>query len=180
MVAFSSYTSRDFPDPYFCDFVTKNNNNTALAACLDGDFESTKLASQMATEMLRDIDNQLVEGASSDDSNKKQPDEYTNVIPDYSTKALTRKLMKQLKQNWEEGKIDKKEAKATLRVPLLQLVEFSKSKAAQAVADQFAARKKAMEEQQEDSENQLAATTSQDEVELEYSDASKAHRTAEV
>jgi len=142
--------------------------NTALAACLNGDFESTKLATIMATEMLADVDRQLV-------SNEENQDQYTNVIPDYSTKAIARQLMIQLKENWEQGKIDKQEAKATLRVPLLALVEFSKSKAAAEAAEQAAAKAAELAEQ----EDELDATT-QTEVALEYSDAAQAHRTAEV
>jgi len=140
--------------------------NTALAACLDGNFESTQLASKIAKEMLEDVDKQLV----AEDNNT---DQYTNVIPDFSTKAIARQIMKQLKQNWVDGHIDKRVATETLRVPLLQLVDFSKSKAAEEAAKQAAERAK------NDCEDSLE-TTSQTEVDLEYSDASKAHRTAEV
>lgn len=141
--------------------------NTALAACLDGSIEGSQLASKMATEMLQDVDRQLA-------SKEDEGDQYTNVVPDYSTKAIARQLMKQLKENWVDGDIDKKIAKTTVRVPLLKLVEFSKSKAAEEAAKQAA--EMAAENVQED---QLD-TTSQTEVELEYSDASTAHRTAEV
>eukprot|EP00797_Seminavis_robusta_P008637 Sro160_g072280.1 Pentatricopeptide repeat-containing protein (543) ;mRNA; r:81642-83270 len=146
--------------------------NTALAACLDGQFASTQLASKIATEMLADVDKQLLTATT---NSGERPDEYTNVVPDFSTKAIARQLMKQLKQNWVDGDIEKQLAKTTLRVPLLQLVEFSKSKAAKEAAEQAAAFAEAnkLEEDQLD-------TTSQTEVALEYSDASKAHRTAEV
>ena len=140
--------------------------NTALAACLDGNFTSTQMASKMATQMLQDVEKQLL-------STNEQTDEYTTVIPDYSTKAIARQLMKQLKTNWEAGDIDKQVAKSTLRVPLLQLVEFSKSKAAKEASEQAALKAAQKEEDQLD-------TTDETEVELEYSEASTAHRTAEV
>jgi hypothetical protein len=140
--------------------------NTALAACLDDSFEGTKLGSQIAMEMLADVDKQLV-------ANQDETDQYTNVIPDLSTKTIARKLMMQLKQNWVDGHIEKQEATATLRVPLLQLVEFQKSTAAEEAA------KQAAERAADIAEDQLE-TTSQTEVDLEYSDASTAHRTAEV
>jgi Pentatricopeptide repeat domain len=146
--------------------------NTALAACLDGSFASTQLASKIATEMLADVDKQLISATA---GGGDRTDEYTNVIPDFSTKAIARQLMIQLKQNWVDGAIDKQLAKATLRVPLLQLVEFSKSKAAEEAAEQAAEKAQAIKQ----SEDQLDATR-QAEVALEYSDASKAHRTAEV
>lgn len=140
--------------------------NTALAACLDGNFTSTSLASTIATQMLADVDKQLV-------SKDTKTDEYTSVIPDYSTKAIARQLMKQLKTNWEAEDVDKQVAKTTLRVPLLALVEFSKSKASKE------AQKQEEEKAAEKEEDELVATD-QTEVELEYSEASKAHRTAEV
>jgi len=140
--------------------------NTVLSACLDGNFESTKMAVTVAEEMLADVDKRIL-------SPDEVSDEFTKVNPDYSTKAIARELMKQLKSHWENGEIDKKEAKATLRMPLLKLVEFSKSKAAMEAAKQAEA--KAAEK----SEDQLD-TTEEAEVELEYKEASKAHRTAEV
>lgn len=140
--------------------------NTALAACLDGNFSSTTLATTIATQMLKDVDEQLV-------ANERSTNQYTTVIPDYSTKAIARQLMKQLKTNWDAGDVDKQLAKSTLRVPLLQLVEFSKSKAA------IEAIKQAEQKAAEKEEDELD-TTDQTEVALEYSEASTAHRTAEV
>jgi hypothetical protein len=54
-------------------------------------------------------------------------DEYRNVIPDSTSKSVARRLMQQLKSNWSEGEINKREATDTVRVPLLKLVDFSKS-----------------------------------------------------
>ena len=103
--------------------------NTALAACLDGKLESTARASTIATEMLADVEKELVNGL------KGNP-EYYSVIPDSYTKVLARSLMKQLRENWRAGDIDIAVAKSTIRVPLLKLVDFDKSEAAKAVEQQ--------------------------------------------
>lgn len=100
--------------------------NTALAACLDGKLESTIRGSQIATEMLADIDKELANGL------KGNP-EYNSVIPDSYTKVLSRSLMKQLRENWRTNEINMAVAKTTIRVPLLKLVDFDKSEAAKAI-----------------------------------------------
>ena len=62
--------------------------------------------------------------------------EFTSVIPDSYTKVLARSLMKQLRTNWRAGDINMQVAKTTVRVPLLQLVDFEKSEAAEKVQKQ--------------------------------------------
>lgn len=141
--------------------------NTAMSSCLDGKLESTMLASKMATEMLRDINVQLTL-----ESNDEETNEYKNVIPDAPTKMIARALMQQLKKNWEDGTIDKRVATETVRVPLLQLVDFQKSEAA-ARARELAAQRTKIDEDQ-------AFATSKGEIELEYSAAAITHRIAEV
>ena len=59
--------------------------NTALAACLDGKLESTMLASNIASEMIADVEKQLTE---SGDDDAAEENEYTNVLPDAATKYL--------------------------------------------------------------------------------------------
>jgi pentatricopeptide repeat protein len=110
--------------------------NTALAACLDGKLECTTRGSAIATEMLADIDNELENGL------KGNP-EYHSVIPDKYTKVLSRSLMKQLRVNWRAGDINMAVAKATVRVPLLKLVDFERSEAAKAIENQKKAREEA-------------------------------------
>jgi len=95
--------------------------NTALAACLDGKLQSTIRASTIAREMMVDVAKELVVGLDG-------PAEYKSVIPDLYTKTLARNLMKQLRENWRAGEIDMAVAKATIRVPLLKLVDFDNSK----------------------------------------------------
>jgi len=129
--------------------------NTALASCLDGKFESTKLGAKIAQEMLDCVDEQLAA-----DSDMIKIDEYTDVLPDFSTKSAARKLMKQLKENWIAGDIEKRLATDTLRVPLLKLTEFSKSKAAKEVKKRIDSKERDIDE--------LQATTEM-ERELEYS-----------
>jgi len=94
--------------------------NTALAACLDGKLQSTIRASTIAREMMVDVAKEMVAGLNG-------PAEYNSVIPDLYTKTLARNLMKQLRDNWRAGDIDMAVAKATIRVPLLKLVDFDKS-----------------------------------------------------
>lgn len=137
--------------------------NTALAACLDGKLESSVTASKVATEMLEDVDRELTEGI-------KGSAQLKSVLPNTYTKVLARKLMQQLRENWRSGDIDMRVAKATIRVPLLKLVDFQKSKAAQAAKERA---EKAAETKAED-------TVSSDELDLEYSAVVQMHRTAEV
>jgi PPR repeat family len=135
--------------------------NTALAACADGTIEGSFLGSKIAKEMLTDVDKQLQEGDEADEL-----DEYRNVIPDDSTKVVARRLMQQLKQNWNDGAIDKRVATETIRVPLLQLIDFQKSEAAERARQQAVTRRKIEDEDE-------ARSTKRVEIEL-------VHRVAEV
>eukprot|EP00560_Eucampia_antarctica_P006066 CAMPEP_0197824868 /NCGR_PEP_ID=MMETSP1437-20131217/2074_1 /TAXON_ID=49252 ORGANISM="Eucampia antarctica, Strain CCMP1452" /NCGR_SAMPLE_ID=MMETSP1437 /ASSEMBLY_ACC=CAM_ASM_001096 /LENGTH=741 /DNA_ID=CAMNT_0043424669 /DNA_START=191 /DNA_END=2416 /DNA_ORIENTATION=+ len=100
--------------------------NTAIAACLDGELESTVLGSKIATEMLQDIVLEIEKGF-------EGSADYNSVIPDKYTKVLARSLMKKLRDNWRDGKININVAKATVRVPLLNLVDFERSEMAEKV-----------------------------------------------
>ncbi len=141
--------------------------NTAFASCLDNTLDGSKRASMLAAEMIADIQRQV-------DSGILEMDEYTNVVPDFYTRTLARQLMKQLKANWDSGTIDKTEAKTTLRVPLLQLVEFMKTDLAE-----FA-------EKQKDFIKRVGSNDSEGVIEdavveeLEYSAAISSHRAAAV
>jgi pentatricopeptide repeat protein len=141
--------------------------NTAFASCLDGTLDGSKRASILAAEMIADIQRQV-------DSGILEMNEYTNIIPDFYTRTLARQLMKQLKANWESGAIDKKEAKTTLRVPLLELVEFMKTDLAE-----FAEKQKDFIKAGTTTDPEVA---SEDAVveELEYSTAISSHRAAAV
>jgi hypothetical protein len=139
--------------------------NTALAACLDDKLQSTILASKIATEMMSDVEKQLVEDAD-------QVDEYVDVVPNSATKMLARATMRQLKQNWKNMEIDKSVATATIRIPLLRLIDFEKSEAATEARKKYAERKSLEEDQ--------APATSQAEELLDFSTAQSVHRTAEV
>jgi PPR repeat family len=138
--------------------------NTVLAACVDGTMAGSYLASKIAKEMLVDVDQQLLQGDADNEF-----DQYRNVIPDAATKVVARKLMEQLKQNWIDGQIAKAVATETIRVPLLQLVDFQKSEAAERARQQEAKRRAMFEDEG-------SATTRRMEIELE----SLAHRVAEV
>ena len=138
--------------------------NTALASCLDGTLEGSQRASQLAAEMVLEIQRQV-------DSGILDKDDYTNIIPDFYTRTLARQLMKQLKANWESGAIDKKVAKTTLRVPLLQLVEFMKTDLAE------------LAEKQKQFIKATSNDAAEDDIvpeELEYSTAISSHRAAAI
>lgn len=145
--------------------------NTALAACLDGKLESTVRGSTIATEMLADVDKELEVGL-------KGPADYKSSIPDSYTKVLARQLMKQLRENWRSGDINMQVAKATLRVPLLKLVDFEKSEAAERVKKQVS-EVLALKAECDELEGQEAA-----ECQLEFDAVTMLHkddhRTAEV
>ena len=152
--------------------------NTAFASCLDGTLEGTMRGSRIASEMLADIDEQLNRGTIN-------ADEYTDITPNFYTKSLARDLMKQLKTNWEAGDIDKQVAKATLRVPLYQLVEFSKSETAtkvqkqqDMVLDNVSSSKSNGVEGGDEAEAELASK--EKEEELEYTTVVRTHRAAAV
>jgi pentatricopeptide repeat protein len=143
--------------------------NTALASCLDGTLSGTMRASTLATEMVADIKNQV-------DSGILGADEYTNIIPNFYTRTLARQAMKQLKSNWENGDIDKAVAKTTVRVPLLELVEFLKSDLAEMAAKQ----KQSIDGVNAEEENESDTTVAEADEELEYSAAISTHRAAAV
>jgi pentatricopeptide repeat protein len=145
--------------------------NTALASCLDGTLEGTMRASQFASEMVNDIKDQVEECL-------VDKDQYTNIIPNFYTRTLARKAMKQLKENWENGKIEKSVAVSTVRLPLLELVEFLKSDLAAMAEKQkedcIASRGQGAEE------DAVATTIDETDEELEYSAAISTHRAAVV
>jgi len=138
--------------------------NTALSACLDGKLESTVTGSKIASEMLADIEEELREGI-------QGPAEMYSDLPDSYTKVLARDLMKQLRENWRSGDINMAVAKATLRVPLLKLVDFDKSEALEQIKQGRAAQKSAGKAANaaEDDDEDDDEKTSQDEIDLEYS-----------
>jgi hypothetical protein len=82
--------------------------------------------------------------------------------------------MKQLREHWRNGDINMQVAKATIRVPLLQLVDFEKSKAS------VTAKELSKHAPKQKDDDDLDATA-RDEFELEYSTAATvAKRVAEV
>lgn len=148
--------------------------NTALASCLDGTLESTRVGSQIADEMLVDVSSEMVEGL-------KGKADLKSVLPDTYTRLLAIQLGKQLRENWRIGDIDIEDAKATLRVPLLKLVDFNKSEVAKEANEMDKEIKAAMKADEPKSEEEgVSEKVSQDEETLEYSVAKSTHRIAEV
>jgi hypothetical protein len=146
--------------------------NTALAACLDGKLTSTLLGSKIASEMMIDVDRQLEEGV--------KGNAYTTVFPDKYTNTLARRLMKQLRENWRNQDIDMRVAKATVRPPLLHLVDFDASNRAKAAAVALQAAVTTAKGVVGDSDDEDTDATIRDETDLEYAAAASMHRTAEV
>lgn len=144
--------------------------NTALASCLDGTLEGSMRASQLASEMLSDIKIQVEECS-------LEEDKYTNIIPNFYTRTLARQAMKQLKDNWESGAIEKSVAVATVRVPLLELVEFLKTDLAALAEKQ---REDCIGKPASREEDAVATSTEETDEELEYSAAISTHRAAVV
>lgn len=142
--------------------------NTAMAACLDGKLESTIIGSKIAAEMIADVDRELETGF-------KGNADFKSVLPDTYTKLLAKKLSKQLRENWRSDEINMTVAKSTIRVPLLQLLDFNKSEAAERV-------KKQMEENKmnavavEEHEEENLETVEDDETELEYKAVNQLHK----
>jgi len=102
--------------------------NTALAACEDGTLEGTITASKIATMMLNDVDREVRVGF-------KGKADYKSVLPDTYTKKLAIELNHQLRDCWRRDDINIDVAKATLRVPLLKLVDFNITEAKQHLDD---------------------------------------------
>lgn len=148
--------------------------NTALAACMDGKLESTVLGSRIATEMLDAVDNEI----KSNMSKGTQTNLLKSVIPDTYTKTLARKLMKQLRDNWRNGDINMMVAKATIRVPLLKLVDFDRSNAAERVKQQMkeAAAKVAAAKTEGEEDEEGGEELVKDEEEIEYAAVNKLHK----
>jgi hypothetical protein len=122
----------------------------------------------MASQMVADIKKQV-------DSGVITMGEYTNILPNFYTRTLARQAMKQLKQNWLDDLIDKKVAKATLRVPLLQLVEFMKTDLAE-----MAEKQKVFVTQEAKLADEDGVSVDSVDEELEYSTAITSHRAAAV
>ena len=142
--------------------------NTALASCLDGSFQSTIRGSKIATLMLDDAEKELATGLVGDK-------EYNSALPDTYTKTIARKLMKQLRDNWRNDEINMKVAKATIRVPLLKLVDFERAAAAERVKNEI--EDKAEDESEKDDETaEKDETVEKDETEIEYAAVNSLHK----
>ena len=62
---------------------------------------------------------------SSQDPDSEKERDFVTTIPDKYSLNLAKALMKQLRDCWRRGDIDMDVAKATVRGPLLKLVDFS-------------------------------------------------------
>jgi hypothetical protein len=147
--------------------------NTALATCLDGKLESTIRGSTIAAEMLADIELVLLSPPSSTNQSSLP---IETLVPDSYTKALARNLMKQLRSNWRSGDIDMAQAKATLRVPLLKLVDFDLSQKMQAAINNKKFKVPVEDPNCYDEEAAMDEECTMHEVEIDYAIVQKIHR----
>ena len=142
--------------------------NTAFASCMDGSVEGTKLAGELAASMITDVMNQV-------DSGIIDPDDYTNVIPNFYTRTLAKSAMEQLEALVKSGDIDEDE-EATTREALMKLVDYLQSDLAE-LADK---QKSFVRDEQSNSSSDEESTIEDAEDELDYSVAISTHRAAMV
>ena len=150
--------------------------NTAFASCLDGTVEGTTRASVLAAGMIADVKTQVNSGII-------DKGDYTNIIPNFYTRTLGKKLMKQLEDQIKSGDIDEDEAESTIRASLLELVDYLKSDLAELAGKQksFVTNEKPEKEvaEEEETTEETTIVEAADE-ELEYSIAISTHRAAMV
>ena len=123
--------------------------------------------------MLEDAEKELATGLVGDK-------EYNSAIPDTYSKTLARNLMKQLRENWRNDEINMKVAKATIRVPLLKLVDFDKEQVAERVKNEITNSEDPAtvmsEDTAESSSDKDDETIEQDETEIEYAAVNSLHK----
>ena len=146
--------------------------NTALAACLDGKMESTTIGSRIAASMMNDVLDEMKNGVQ---GNK----DFYSSLPDTYSKKLALNLMKQLRENWRAGDIDMREAKTTLRVPFLKIVDFDKSEAA-AIAKSMKEDESIMSSIDYSGDTVVSGKTAITEEVIDYESVRKLHKRAEV
>ena len=93
--------------------------NTAFASCMDGTVEGTKIAGELASMMIDDVTSQV-------DSGIIDPDDYTNVIPNFYTRTLAKSATEQLEALVKSGDIDEDDEEST-HASLMKLVDYLKS-----------------------------------------------------
>lgn len=98
--------------------------NSILSACLDDSLEGCIVASEVAAKFVEDAEAEIRSCALEDPENEKEKD-YVTTVPDKYSLQLAYALIKQLRMCWRRGDIDMEEAKKTIRVPLLKLIDFS-------------------------------------------------------
>jgi pentatricopeptide repeat protein len=157
--------------------------NTALATCLDGTGSSFALASQIAASLLGDVEVQISSTAKDTANNTTVITEYTDVIPDASTKLLCRRLLEQFdlsKPDAETGEVALSAMEA-LKIPLQKLADFDVLELSKIVSQ----RRNALGDSQAQSESLAGSDQAydsvalrRDEMELEFAEVVK--RSAEV
>merc|ERR1711935_692149 len=145
--------------------------NTAFASCMDGTVEGSKRAAELASLMIADVTNQV-------DSGIIDPDDYTNVIPNFYTRTLAKSAMEQFEAQVKSGDIDEDDEVRT-RKSLMELVDYLKSDLAELADKQKSFVKDELKSDvPSDGESTIEDVT--EEEELDYSVAISTHRAAMV
>lgn len=142
--------------------------NTAFASCMDGTVEGTKCAGELASMLIGDVAIQV-------DSGILDPDDYTNVIPNFYTRTLAKTATEQLEALVKSGDIDEDEEEST-RAALMKLVDYLKSDLAELADKQKSFLKDDLKSESSSDEE----STIEEEDELDYSVAISTHRAAMV
>ncbi|KAL7571300.1 hypothetical protein ACA910_008952 [Epithemia clementina (nom. ined.)] len=169
--------------------------NTVLASCEDGSLESAVLASKVASEMLADVEKQLVNTANpqqepsstmtTNGAFKSKNIDMTNVIPNSITKSLAKRLVKQVDDAVARGEMDARVAEETVKKSLNALAEYVNCTTTECFLEQIESGRQlekgadAVGAGSDDDEDEIDVT-SRDEFELEYTAVSDVHRIAEV
>lgn len=145
--------------------------NTALASCMDGSVEGTKRAGELSSLMIADVKNQVESGII-------DPDDYTNVIPNFYTRTVAKSAIEQLDDQVKSGDIDE-EDESTARKSLMELVDYLKSDLSE-LADKQKNFVKDDVQSQLSSDGEITIEEDAEDEELEYSVAISTHRAAMV
>merc|ERR1711935_524777 len=142
--------------------------NTAFASCMDGTVEGSKRAAELASLMIADVTNQV-------DSGIIDPDDYTNVIPNFYTRTLAKSAMEQFEAQVKSGDIDEDDEVRT-RKSLMELVDYLKSDLAELADKQKSFVKDDLPSSESSGDESTTEDTEDDE--LDYSVAISTHRAA--
>merc|ERR1739842_136007 len=131
----------------------------------------TKRSAELCSLMIGDVKNHVESGII-------DPDDYTNVIPNFYTRTLAKNAMEQLEDQVKSGDIDDEDELAA-RKSLMELVDYLKSDLAEQ-ADKQKSFVKDEKTTEGSSDDEITIEEDVEDEELEYSVAISTHRAAMV